>query len=403
MLRLASIVVGFFLVSGFSHADSPPVAIECTWTKPAQLAPIPPDSGPLRLEGVYCVEPSLPRGLERPQLSPDGNWLLLFDDRPRMWLSNIHDATKIHSFGVFPNPLSKAGARWYVWADDSRSVLAATQDKQGNGFATGPMKPIMFSIDGSTQPLPELTHPAGPLDDLFWIGNTGLAIAAFGTQGYHYENPTIAIVDARKGQIIQAVALASLPDGPYKTFFVIHGRLNSQGQVHALIALPHGRWAEWHQGDAPRMVPFDETNALKHWFALPPDGKHVLMMQGLAASGIICEFWSKNCPLPASYPDPIAQLLEISTGRVVWSLDGTEKESRGHNGPAISPDGRYALISILAESGVKPVPTIALISMADGKILQKINHYSKVFAFSSDSKIAWIIDDTFVAQYLIRD
>jgi len=412
MLKLPLIIVCSILVSGFSYAASLPIAIEsvkCSWMNSAQLVAVPLDSGPLLLKSVHCLEPSTPRGLGSPQLSPDGNWLLLHGNYDEMWLTNIHKANA-RSFrdGALAR-LPEVGATSLVWAPDSRSVLGVKRETQRNGFSTGPLKPTLFSVDGSTQPLPEFTNLAGPLDELYWVGNTGLAIAAFGTRGDYYkpehvdENPTIAIVDARNGKVIQAVALASLPDFPSKRIFVVNGRLDSRGRVHALIAFPH-RWVEWNQGEAPRMAPLGEEKNIRTQFALAPDGKHVLMMQGLSASGPICEIWSRGkCPPPTPRSGSIAKLREISTGKIVWSIDGIARNFRNDNDPVISSDGRYALISIPAESGTVSTSVIALISMADGKVLQKINHYSKAFGFSSDGKAAWIADGAFVAKYSIRN
>ncbi|MFB2602225.1 hypothetical protein ACE04B_09355, partial [Rhizobium phaseoli] len=74
----------------------------------------------------------------------------------------------------------------FEWLPDSSAVLGVAQDKASGGFALGGLQPYLFTETGGQTPLPVLTHPNGPLDDIFWIGGTGLAFATFGTRGSYF-------------------------------------------------------------------------------------------------------------------------------------------------------------------------------------------------------------------------
>jgi hypothetical protein len=70
--------------------------------------------------------------------------------------------------------------------------------------------------------------------------------------------------------------------------------------------------------------------------------------------------------------------------------------------PAISPNGRFALISMPTSLQGE---TAALIEMASGKTLHKIptsGAFHSKFGFSSDTKIAWVSGYSRLAEYRIR-
>jgi hypothetical protein len=125
-------------------------------------------------------------------------------------------------------------------------------------------------------------------------------------------------------------------------------------------------------------------------------------MRGLSAKGIICEH-NPKCPLPIPSSGVIAELREIRSGKVIWSVTGTAPMFSNDGMPAISPNGRYALISMPTSYQGE---TAALIEMASGKILHRIpssGAFHSRFGFSSDSRSAWVSGYSRLAEYRIRE
>jgi hypothetical protein len=99
------------------------------------------------------------------------------------------------------------------------------------------MRPVRTVQQGEIEPLPELHHAAGPLDALLWAGGDGLAVAQFGTRGGFYRpehddpNPTFAIVDARRGIVLDTL--------PFDAIEPLRGR-NRQAAQYILIPKQNG-------------------------------------------------------------------------------------------------------------------------------------------------------------------
>src|SRR3546814_18285853 len=68
----------------------------------------------------------------------------------------------------------------------------------------------------------------------------------------------------------------------------------------------------------------------------------------------------------------VADLWDVQTGRRLWSIAGTAYDFSQTYRPTISPDGRYALVSMPVGKG-SVRETIALVSMADGSEIQRFN------------------------------
>src|SRR3546814_7137991 len=68
----------------------------------------------------------------------------------------------------------------------------------------------------------------------------------------------------------------------------------------------------------------------------------------------------------------VADLWDVQTGRRLWSIAGTAYDFSQTYRPTISPDGRYALVSMPVGKG-SVRDTIALVSMADGSEIQRFN------------------------------
>lgn len=292
----------------------------------------------------------------------------------------------------------------FTWSANSRSVLGVRQETVvPGGFAKGPMSTVEISVDGSVRELPELVQRAGNLDGLLWVGNRGMALAEFGTKGSYYKpeldnpEPTIAIVDARRGQVIQSFEMPpSVAPGNWTLIAGVDARIDRNGRVFALLAVtgdPDGtRWFQLQQGSPMRQLAIDIGRVSPNRFAVTPDLKSVLVVHNLSATGVICEVWSQqSCPPPTPVSGTVADLRDLETGRIVWSIRGTATNfSRGIK-PAISNDGNYALIAIPPSE--RRSETIALISMRDGRVLQEIENlptFLKSVSFSDDDEMIWI-------------
>src|SRR3546814_15594320 len=66
----------------------------------------------------------------------------------------------------------------------------------------------------------------------------------------------------------------------------------------------------------------------------------------------------------------VADLWDVQTGRRLWSIAGTAYDFSQTYRPTISPDGRYALVSMPVGKG-SVRETIALVPIADGSEIQR--------------------------------
>src|SRR3546814_20730198 len=107
----------------------------------------------------------------------------------------------------------------FVWRNDSKAILGVRQDTmRPSGFALGPLSPIEIPNDGEPHPLPLLKDVAGGLDGMLLVGNSGLALAEFGTKGNYYRPtqadpaPTLRIFDGRSSKGLQNVSMPPSPN-----------------------------------------------------------------------------------------------------------------------------------------------------------------------------------------------
>lgn len=368
----------------------------------------PLQAGPLSLSMLRCLP--IPQSYDRikpPGLSGDGSKVFALDLNEGLWVGRVDKSTPSYRFATNVSSLLWMSGIPFVWLDDASAVLGVKEETAPRGRVSGTLSPFLFRADGTEKQLPPLSHPNGSLDEIYWIGTAGLGLAAFGTGGAdslpeHRDNrPTVALVDARAGKILQSDELARVPglSGNEPTQAVA-SRVAKDGRVRVLVSLSHDKWMYWVQGEMPRIVPIT-LRTLRTPFALSPDGLNVLLMGNLSATGLICEF-GNPCPDPTPVTGMVAELREISTGRLIWQIIGTAHEFHDSALPAVSPDGRYALISM---PGLKS--TIALIEMGTGKIVQQVGtlrHAGPVgLGFSPESNRAWVIAGTLLTTYNFAD
>ncbi|CAN7567168.1 hypothetical protein [Mesorhizobium caraganae] len=392
MLSISEARAGKVAVSGCGDGHYDPV--------PALM---PLKSGPLALAKIFCLKiPASNFPVSPPQPSPDHNSVFVFDSIQGLSITGTGTAAGSQQFdGRITAVLPFMGNVPFAWSNDSRSVLGVRQETvKPSGFALGSLRPIRFHINGTNEKLAELSSSAGPLDEIYWIGHTGLAIAAFGTKGAYYRpehpdlKPTIAFVDARAGKVIQSIAIADVPGLAVKSRINgVASSLDVRGNAYALITMAPNQWLLWNQGRLPRLV---SIGVKPRWtpYALSPGGKTVLVMRNLSATGVICEL-NPRCPAPTPQSGAIAELHELPSGRLLWTLNGTANTFARSDVPSVSPNNRFALISM-------PTGTVALLSMTNGAVLQELPKpwtSECAMGFSADGKTVWISGGSRIVFY----
>jgi hypothetical protein len=248
------------------------------------------EPGPFRLVAVHChfkmpMQMQL-SGTGRPLavVSPDTGsiavrYVLNYSDHG-MGVSPLSAAAveAAHSHDVHPLawPIGVEARGAFRWSADSQTLWSATQEhmRPRGGWAIGPVRPLRVE-NGMARELPELTHPAGPLDGLLWTDD-GRALALFGARGNYYRpevpnpNPTLAFVDAVNGRVMESLPLRSIHGADENATGVRGPRIRAaevvglpDGRLRAFLSVytPFGvgrgnsSWVVWTQGEQIRLLP----------------------------------------------------------------------------------------------------------------------------------------------------
>jgi hypothetical protein len=155
--------------------------------------------------------------------------------------------------------------------------------------------------------------------------------------------------DALRNTVNQAGA-AVLPDGRVRLLF----RVGLQ-------------WIVWTQGQRPKVLPApyarENTN-----LSFSPDGSRILIGRHLRTNGWVHIRGEGTIPGEPNEGVLVA-MYDIETGQESWSIRATAVRDFHFPVPAISPDGRMALVGLMP---AKEIPAIGLVSMQDGRILQRL-------------------------------
>lgn len=395
---------------------------------PGRISP-----GPLRFESIACLGfRSGSFSVSHPILSPDGtaaaDWHagdaesigIVQLDRP----GRVDVPNRVTFRGFDSHSGLRAGSpEALAWSGDSRMLWSVRQPTATpSGFALAGLEPVAIGRDGAVRALPALRHSAGPLDGLLWVGGKGRALALFGARGGHYRprhddpEPTFAMVDAQHGRVLAEAPARSLPrlrprlaerglliDGAAATLLA-DGRIRAviqfggwarrlRGVARNRDPIVHPRlWLSWTEGEPPREWPSPYPDDGFNRLVFVPGGERLLVLRPLEPKGLNIQCHMPPCPRPPP-PTPvtgsIAELLEVSTGRVLWRLRA-RVESFWNQGvsPAVSGDGRFALIPLPPDDGWLP---IALVDMRSGRIVQTIapardGSYPYGLAFTADGR-----------------
>lgn len=368
--------------------------------------------GPFKLARMECR--NWPRSASGPvAVSPDGRSVAAYATAEGIFVSSIGGAMRhvdadpksagwFH--GTFGDP---RGA--FAWDSGSQGLWAVSQQAlKPSGWPTEPLETWKAGSDGTLTPLPRLSHPAGPLDGIYWIGGDGLALAQFGTRGEYYRpvredrDPTLALVDAASGKILDTVPFGLLTGGIELKFSArsylqrIAAVLLPDGRVRTAVLTPQG-WTIWTQGEAPRFVPKPFTGLID--IALSPDGSALLVRLQLH-NGSVCPHVGPCHPGPL-VKGPIAQLIALDTGTPRWTLQGEGVWGNGNGPVRFSPSGRHALV---------PLPpgesqAVAVVSTADGRIVQKLARrygWGSGAGFTEGGQL-WVANGDVIAFYDLKE
>ena len=364
-------------------------------------------TGPLVLAAVYCQEiRSPPFPGSAPLVSPDGRSIAYFEhdtvlrvarlDSSRAWTDYQAD---LGTFAKFGSEIRSIPA--FTWASNSQFLWTATHEAlHPSGSAKTQMQAVQTAEDGRLQPLPPLQHAAGPLDALLWADGDGLAVGQFGTRGgfYRHEhddpNPAFAIVDAARGRVLDTLPCAALKPlrerrrGSPAYVLVRNAAATTlpDGRVRALLSLR--QWVVWTQGEVPRTVPDPYADEIGVRMVLSPDGSRVLVGRLLRTEGGVCYRAGSGCVPGRAVEGILAAVHDLGTGRALWTIRATVTADYEFPTPAISQNGRYALVGLVPADAR---PLIALVSMDDGKIVQTFPAPGGDYAmgFVRDGRSVW--------------
>jgi hypothetical protein len=388
--------------------------INCDAPHERELALAPLGAGPLELTRVYCQR--IPRGA--PLVSPDAQSIAYYEtdkilrvarlDSSRTWIDYELD---MGTFARFSSNFRSTPA--ISWSSNGEFVWAATQEKaKPSGFALSALQLVRTAERGTLQLLPPLRHDAGPLDALLWVDHDGLAIAQFGTRGGYYRpehedrDPTFAIVDAQRGLARDVLKFSDIEvlknrnSGLSPGVFVRDAVATKlpDGRVRVLLSV--GQWVVWTEGETPRILPDPHVGEFHNRWAISPDGSRLLIGHLLRTAGGICQRVG-GCEPGRSVNGILAELRDLQSGQLLWSIRATVTSDYEFPTPAISPDGRYALIGLVPQNAR---PLIALVTIEDGKIVQTFPSPGGDYAmgFVRGGLTVWTHAHSMTALYDIR-
>jgi hypothetical protein len=209
------------------------------------------------------------------------------------------------------------------------------------------------------------------------------------------------VLDSLPFDAVEPQREGALKSSPYVLVSYAAATLLPDGKMRVLFDLSVGRWVVWTQGEAPRSLPSPYAGERWHRLTFSPDGSSVLVTRKLQPL-------TKCGPRPAGceavgppIEGAIAALHDLNNAAPLWTVRATVVAGKELPGPAISPDGKYALLGLYPKDGRLPV---ALISMADGKIIQIIPAPGDRFAmgFARGGQIIWTHAHGVTAIYDMR-
>jgi hypothetical protein len=400
-----------------------PTAAACRF-EPQREKFIERTAGPVSLHSLECVHARSINELDSASVLAPDHTAIAYLDRDR--LLRIEDlntdkepmerdarAILFGRFGTEDGGISHGDAP-FAWTADSQSIWMLQGQFDPHGFAASPPVPVLVSREGKTVERPLDLAPTERLDAMFWLGHDGIGLAQVNTKGGFYRpergnpDPSLAIVDAAHGKVLDRLPLSSIEAlrdklasslDPYVRIYRAAGVVLPDGKVKALINVGDW-WIVWTQGAQPLLLqnPYGEKAGTQ--FALSADGQRVLIANMLQPLTVICEHFDP-CPQPtASASGVVMALHDLQTGQAIWSISATINNPSffAPGTPVISPDGRYAVVDLPLDG--TPSKT-GIYAMADGELLQQLPrpglHYSA--GFINDGHSLWTHAYNVLATY----
>jgi hypothetical protein len=192
-------------------------------------------------------------------------------------------------------------------------------------------------------------------------------------------------------------AAVLLPDGRMRAMIQFSRWFDNRRRIppDREPAMHPGFWFLWTQGEPPVEWPRpDEDRALPLTFS--PNGRSLLVVRPLQPSGV-----QTSCRIPCRPPPPppepvsgtVAALIDVASQRVLWQVRARTISFWDQSmAPAISPDGRYALIELPPDQTRR---WLVLIDMRTGRIIQRlapfhVGTYRNAASFAPDGRSLWI-------------
>ncbi|MDZ4374377.1 MAG: hypothetical protein U1C74_23545 [Phenylobacterium sp.] len=379
-----------------------------------ELDNLPP--GPLTLKRVVCHPwRSSHYSWTSQEVSPDGKSVAAYGSRVGLVVAPMAEAGAPQTIPVELGPsgwgLSMNPRGALKWDANSKSLWTARQDRaKPAGWATSPMRPVKATPTAVLQELAPLRHPAGPLDALWWIDGRGLALAQFGTRGFLYRpehddpSPTVAFIDASKGRVLDTLRLDQVDpsDGKRGTrplLKAVASTVLPNGKPRVFLSLR--KWVIWTAGLPARTLddPYQGTQRAT-WFALSPDGSKLLVSLALPTTTVCPRI--PPCTRGPMVRGPVAALHDLRNGRVLWTVEAEDDWGSAPAAPAVSPDGKIAMVGLPPRQGE---PNLAVVSMKDGRVLQRIRANSDrraAYGFSADGRTAWVALESTAVFFDVR-
>lgn len=359
-----------------------------------------PTGGPAQLVRMDCRPvPGTP--------SPDGKRYFSFSSGG-LKLGSRNGSEPAHVFAMREPGAARSDVP-FRWSSTSDFVWGSDQERAApGGWYTGPVRLFKYHVDGRREELPSPRHAAGPLDDVEWIGDEGLALAQLGSLGGYYRperddpDPTLAIIDAERGRVLQALSMRAIP-----------GARSAQGrpmipqvrtiafregvQPHIFLQWPTGLALHWTSGEEPKPVPPVKKD---YWarLVLDPGGKWLLVAPRLSVASIAECHDDDPCPAEPPVTGPALELYDFATRERLWSISETTGSWGGPAFPVVSPNGRHAIMPVRALGG----GVCLLVAMDHGTVLQRIVcKRDEHIVFAPDGRSFTISDHMAIRTYAL--
>ncbi len=366
----------------------------------------PVGNGPARLAEVLCHQPPGSHFSESALLvSPNGNRVarVYYPGTVRVSDPSAQGSWRPWADDLAQGDLLFAGGDSVRWGRSGMMWAALQRRADSGGFASEPVR--VARLRGVIAEEIGLRDAPGRLDQVQWIGD-GMAIGYYDTNGGGYRpvrsdsSPTLAMIDARRGRVLDRLPLGRIGElvegarpGPARARLLL-GTVLQDGRMRVVI--PRQDWIVWTQGETPRVV--RNPHETRGFAALTPDGTAVLMTNMIRANGVICEH-NPNCPAPTPVEGVWSALYDLESGRARWEMRGRAENFGSADPPAISPDGRYALMQLPPTNEIQ---ALALVSMRDGAVLQRFPIWLKSYGFTRDGRVAWLEYGGLLAFYRLN-